>query len=63
LRSKEIIFVLGEPDYYKRFGFEKKQAAVFRNPFAGPHFMALNLVGRPMAPGDVIYPQAFEALD
>ena len=45
----EIIFVLGEPDFYKRFGFEKKEAALFRSPFAGPHFMALNLVGRPMA--------------
>ena len=59
----EVIFVLGEPDFYKRFGFEKKQAEVFRSPFAGPHFMVLNLVGRPMAPGDVTYPHAFEALE
>jgi len=59
----DIIFVLGEPDYYKRFGFETKEAALFRAPFRGAYFMALNLVGRPVAPADVIYPHAFAALD
>ena len=59
----DIIFVLGEPDYYKRFGFETKEAALFRAPFRGPYFMALNLVGRSLAPADVIYPHAFDALD
>ena len=59
----EIIFVLGDPAYYKRFGFETKEAAPFRAPFSGPYFMALNLVGLPMAPANVIYPHAFEALN
>jgi len=59
----DIIFVLGEPDYYKRFGFETEEAALFRAPFSGQYFMALNLVGRPVSPADVIYPHAFDALD
>jgi putative acetyltransferase len=58
-----IICVLGEPDYYKRFGFDTREAALFRSPFRGPYFMALNLLGRPVAPTIVLYPRAFEALD
>jgi putative acetyltransferase len=58
----EIIFVLGDPDYYKRFGFQTKEAAPFRAPFSGPYFMALNLMGKPVAPADVIYPHACQAL-
>jgi putative acetyltransferase len=59
----DIIFVLGDPDYYKRFGFDAREAALFRSQFRGPHFMALNLLGRPAVPGNVIYPHAFGALD
>jgi putative acetyltransferase len=58
------IFVLGNPDYYRRFGFEVDAAAGFSSPYAGPHFMMLSLSPRvcPTA-GDLKYPPAFAALD
>jgi putative acetyltransferase len=57
-----LIFVLGHPAYYSRFGFSVEGAAPYPCPFAGPHFMALSLTGRahPVAP--VIYPAAFDKL-
>lgn len=39
----QIVFVLGHPDYYPRFGFDPAIAAPFASPYAGPHFMALLL--------------------
>ena len=38
------VFVLGEPAYYERFGFRADLAAYFKSPFAGPYFMAVELV-------------------
>jgi putative acetyltransferase len=37
------IFVLGDPEYYQRFGFDIEAANGFDSPYAGPHFMALPL--------------------
>lgn len=37
------IFVLGDPKYYKRFGFDVEAAAGFKSPYAGRHFMILKL--------------------
>ena len=39
-REEEIVFLLGEPDYYRRFGFSPEAAAPFASPYAGPYFMA-----------------------
>lgn len=39
----QIVFVLGDPGYYERFGFAADTARPFTSPFAGPHFMALLL--------------------
>ena len=39
--GEEIVFVVGEPDYYARFGFSAAAAAPFASPYAGPYFMAL----------------------
>lgn len=39
----QIVFVLGHPGYYPRFGFDPMIAAPFASPYAGPHFMALLL--------------------
>ena len=36
----EMIFVLGEPDYYGRFGFQAETAAPFASPYAGRYFQA-----------------------
>lgn len=36
----DLVFVLGNPRYYSRFGFSVETAKPFPCPFAGPHFMA-----------------------
>jgi putative acetyltransferase len=59
----EIIFVLGEPHYYSRFGFAAEEAAFFPSRYAGPHFMALNLAGRRIEPAPVTYAHAFDNLE
>ncbi len=62
--GEEVVFVLGEPDYYRRFGFTAEAAAPFASPYAGPYFMALWL--RPPsampATGSAAYAPAFGAL-
>jgi predicted GNAT family acetyltransferase len=35
----EAVFVLGDPAYYGRFGFDAHRAAGFSTPYAGEHFM------------------------
>lgn len=46
--GEELIFVLGEPEYYRRFGFSAEAARPFQSPYSGPFFMAL-----PLQPGFV----------
>jgi putative acetyltransferase len=59
----EIIFVLGEPDYYGRFGFATAEAAPFACQYAGPYFMALNLTRRTIPPASLVYPDAFGTVE
>ncbi|HVJ00230.1 MAG TPA: N-acetyltransferase [Sphingomonas sp.] len=40
-----LMFVLGEPAYYERFGFSVESAEGFDSPYAGPYFMAFELQG------------------
>lgn len=59
----DAVFVLGEPAYYSRFGFDAASAQGFQSPYAGPYFMVRAL--RPQLPvlsGRVDYPKAFAAL-
>ena len=57
------IFVLGEPAYYRRFGYDPAQAARFTSPYAGPYFMMLTLRGDlDAAGGRVQHAPAFAAL-
>ena len=58
----EAIFVLGHPAYYARFGFSADLAARIASPFAGPNFMALELLHDAFsgAAGAVVYPPAFD---
>ncbi|HEY4115898.1 MAG TPA: N-acetyltransferase [Rhizomicrobium sp.] len=37
------VFVLGDPAYYRCFGFDPALAAGFDSPYAGPHLMAIEL--------------------
>ncbi len=62
--GEELAFVLGEPDYYRRFGFTAEAAAPFASPYAGPYFMALALRDGVPAPaaGAAAYAPAFAAL-
>jgi putative acetyltransferase len=43
----DIVFVLGDPAYYRRFGFNAAAAAAFRSPYSGPYFQALQVRGSP----------------
>jgi len=45
------IFVLGDPAFYRRFGFDAGKASGFISPYAGPHWMVLPL-GRNELPTD-----------
>lgn len=58
----KIIFVLGEPAYYRKFGFATAAAAKFNSPYAGPNFMAKRLSDDAPVSGAVRYPRAFAAL-
>ena len=66
-RAKEqgwgAVFLLGEPDYYSRFGFRVDSAAGFGTPYPAEFFMALELLpGALDEKGPVIYAAPFEAL-
>ncbi len=57
------VFVLGEPDYYRRFGFDPALASGFASPYAGPYLMALALDGDlAVRSGMIDYAPAFAAL-
>jgi putative acetyltransferase len=45
---EDLVFLLGEPGYYRRFGFSAEAARPFASPYAGPFFMAVAL--RPAGP-------------
>jgi putative acetyltransferase len=58
------VFVLGEPDYYRRFGFDPALASGFSSPYAGPYLMALALGGDlPVRHGPIAHADAFRFLD
>jgi putative acetyltransferase len=58
------IFVLGNPSYYERFGFDREAAAGFTSPYVGPHFMVLKLwPSLAVTSGELRHAPAFAALD
>ena len=59
-----LMFVLGEPGFYQRFGFTTQAAEGFDSPYAGPFFLALELQGGlPCGPrGAAAHAGAFAAL-
>ena len=58
-----IVFLVGDPDYYGRFGFRCETAKPFASPYAGPHFMA-QWLSSPRVPtsGQADYAPAFGRL-
>jgi putative acetyltransferase len=58
------VFVLGDPQFYRRFGFDPGLAARFASPYSGPHLMVVPLHGDlPTTSGSVDYAPAFAALE
>ena len=59
----DAIFLLGDPDYYARFGYSVEAARPFDSPYSGDYFMLLALTDPLPAPaGEVAYAPAFAAL-
>lgn len=61
--GEEIMFVVGEPAYYARFGFDLDAAREFPCAYSGPYFMALWLTDVRRKPAPVIYPAAFDDIE
>jgi putative acetyltransferase len=61
-RGEQLVFVLGDPGYYTRFGFDAAAASRFKSPYDGPHFMVLRLTPAAPREGIVRYPSAFAGL-
>jgi putative acetyltransferase len=58
-----LVFVLGAPDYYGRFGFTARAAAPFQSPYGGPHLMARwQTESRSVRSGSARYAAAFAGL-
>jgi putative acetyltransferase len=60
----DAIFVVGDPAYYRRFGFDPQAASGFESPYAGPYLMMLPL-GTPASSvrtGKIEYAPAFASL-
>jgi putative acetyltransferase len=59
-----LIILLGDPDYYCRFGFSADAAKPFDSPYTGPYFQALWLDESPQTPqsGRADYASAFGRL-
>ncbi len=59
------VFVLGEPEYYQRFGFTTATAKNFATPYPKKYFMALELIPEALSTrsGEVIYAQPFLGLE
>jgi putative acetyltransferase len=61
-RDERLVFVLGDPAYYTRFGFRFETAASFHARYAGTHFLGLRLAGGGPETGHIRYPAAFDQL-
>lgn len=61
--SEDLVLVLGDPEFYGRFGFSAKAASVFQTPYDGPNLQALALsdAGH-LAQGVLRYAPAFSMM-
>lgn len=60
-QGREIVFVLGHPSYYPKFGFTASAAQQFSAPWNGEAFMAKRLIDTAPTSGTLVYPAAFGA--
>jgi putative acetyltransferase len=61
-QGESLVFVLGNPIYYTRFGYSLLAAQPFESNYSGRHFMALRLSADGPIGGKVRYPAAFDDL-
>lgn len=62
-QGSHLVFLLGEPEFYGRFGFDASTAAPFASPYAGPYFQALAIRDTgPVRAGTAIHAPAFTQL-
>ncbi len=63
--SWQAVFVVGEPEYYERFGFRTAVADKFETKYPKPYFLALELTPCSLSEriGTVTYASPFLALD
>jgi putative acetyltransferase len=61
-RREGLIFVVGAPDYYRRFGFDSALASAFLSPYAGLHSMLKRLLDHAPTSGSLHYASAFSKL-
>jgi len=62
-QGEKIVFVVGDPDYYKRFGFSHETAKDFISVYQGDYLQALRLSPDAPTGGEVIYAAAFAGLE
>lgn len=60
-QGRPLVFVLGHPDYYPRFGFSAEIAEGFSAPWSAPAFMAIRFEDTGPSGGTLTYPAAFGA--
>jgi len=58
----DAVFVLGDPRFYRRFGFDPEPTGGFTCLYAGPHFMVLFMSNDLPRTGTIAYASAFAAL-
>jgi putative acetyltransferase len=61
-QDETLVFVLGDPAYYSRFGFTAEAARPYTSAYDETYFMALWLADDAPRAGTVRYPAAFAAL-
>jgi putative acetyltransferase len=60
--GEKLVVVLGDPDYYERFGFQRDLAQGFESSYQGDALMALALDGAAPRTGELRYAFAFTEL-
>jgi putative acetyltransferase len=60
---ENIVFVLGDPIYYRRFGFALETAQGYESAYSGAHMMALKLTEAAPSEGRLRYPPPFDELE
>ena len=55
----QIIFLLGHPDYYPKFGFSSQLGAQYKSPWPRTAFMGLKLNPKAPSSGTLTFPKAY----